>query len=54
MVELGVEQLPVRDRGEAIGVVARADILEAGLRPLEQEEVEPGWLPARYVRIRRK
>jgi hypothetical protein len=43
-VEIDVDQLAVGDHGEIVGVCARIDILEAGLRPLEHEEVEPGWL----------
>ncbi len=54
MVEHDVDQLAVLDRGERVGVCERADILEAGLRPLDEEEVEPGWLPARYASVRRK
>jgi chloride channel protein, CIC family len=54
MVELDVDQLAVRDHGEIVGVCARTDILEAGLRPLDYEEVEPGWIRARYASTRRK
>src|SRR5262249_46288176 len=55
MVEYDVDRLTVVAGGNRVGICERTDILEAGRRPLDEEEVEPGWLRgARYARVRRK
>jgi predicted transcriptional regulator len=53
MVDEDVEELPVADNGHIVGVLTRADVMDAAGKATRDESLQHGWLASHVLGRRR-